>query len=143
MHEPYGLIALVPAYADLDKVPGIEEWWHTDGIYIWRENGKRLTGIEAAQALQAAFEQAAKKLPFRAQGHVFFQTMDEKKYRLFAIDPGWLDPEDRNITILVQIARKNISVTDALSGERIKVNNGTLQIVVPAGAFRILEVVVH
>jgi F0F1-type ATP synthase epsilon subunit len=69
--------------------------------------------------------------------------MDDRKYRLFAIDQGWLDSEDRDVTILVQIARKNLSVTDALSGERIKVNNGTLQIIVPAGAFRILEVVVH
>ena len=67
----------MPAHADLDKVAGIEKWWHTDGIYIWRDNSERLTGIKAAQALQTTFEQTAKKLLFRAQGYVF-----SKQYRL-------------------------------------------------------------
>lgn len=135
----------MPVHTDLDKVPGIKEWWHTDGIYVWQDSGPKLTGMEAAVALRASFEKSAAKLPFRAEGAVFFQTlkMSEGKYRLFAIDSGWLDPEDRDVTIHIQIAAEILSVTDALSGEEILVKNGTLPILVPAGSLRIMDVVVR
>jgi hypothetical protein len=41
---PYGPIAIVPALADLKKVPGVKDWWHTDGLYLWREGGPKLSG---------------------------------------------------------------------------------------------------
>jgi len=102
---PYGPFVIVPAYADLTAVPIVEEWWHTDGIYIWREGGEKLTGMEAAEALKSSFEKAAEKLPFRASGHVFFQTvkLSENTYRLYAIDSEWLEPQDRDVTIKVQL----------------------------------------
>lgn len=70
---PYGAVVLIPARADLAAVPNIDEWWHKDGIYVWRDGGPKLTGMEAAQALEESFETAASKLPYRASGDdVFF-----------------------------------------------------------------------
>ena len=75
---------------------------------------------------------------------VFLQTikMEDKKYRLFVIAPGWLDTKDHKINILVQI-NNQISVTDALSGKSIPLIKNRLPITVPAGLFRILDVFVH
>ena len=139
---PYGPFVIVPAKADLSKVPIVEEWWHTDGIYAWKEGGSKLTGKEAASAIQADFERAAAKLPFRADGGVFFQTikMDNGNYRLYAVDSGWLDPQERDVTLRVQVSG-DVTLTDVLSGEEISVNNGMAKFTVPAGAFRILDAV--
>lgn len=137
---PYGAPLIVPAAADLSQVPFVEEWWHTDGIYAWKEGGPRLTGMAAAEAIQADFARAAAKLPFQASGGVFFQTLltAEGHYRLFAIDPGWLDPRDREVVLAVQVPGR-VELRDLLSGENIPVANRQARFTVPAGTFRILE----
>ncbi len=138
---PYGPIAFVPAHADLKQVVGVEEWWHTDGISIWREGGGKLTGAKAGEALRESFEKAAAKLPFRAVGDdVFFQTVQlaPDRYRLYVIDPGWLDPAARRVTVHIQLPGEFI-IRDLLSGETIPVANHSFPLEVPAGALRILE----
>ncbi len=92
---PYGPFAIVPACAHLDAVVGVEEWWHTDGIDVWREGGPKMRGMPAAEALRDSFDAAASRLPFRPTGDdVFFHTvrLDGGGYRIYAIDPGWVDP---------------------------------------------------
>jgi hypothetical protein len=56
---PYGPMAFVPAHADLKKVAGVDDWWHTDGISVWREGSGKLTGAKAGEALRDSFEKAA------------------------------------------------------------------------------------
>lgn len=136
---PYGAVAFVPAHADLSRVAGVKEWWHTDGVSIWRENGPHLTGKEAAVALRESFEKAAADLPFRATGDdVFMQTLqvDPGRYRLYLIDPGWLDPADRRVQVKVQL-KGPFRFTDLLSGQPVTLDN----LVVPAGSLRIIEAV--
>ncbi len=138
---PYGPVVFVPAAADLAAAPNIDEWWHTDGISIWREGGEKLTGMEAARALEASLEQAAGKLPFRATGDdVFFHTVATVpgRYRLYAIDPGWLDPQDRAIEVRTQLPG-SFEYFDLLSGEPLTAGGGMLALTVPAGALRIIE----
>jgi len=138
---PYGPVAFVPALADLKSVPYVEEWWHTDGVYLWREGGPKLIGKAAADALRQSFEQAASKLPFRPLGDdVFLHTvkMDGGGYRLYLIDPGWLDPRDRQVEIRIQLASA-VQVRDLLSGEVCDSSQGRIRITVPAGSLRILE----
>jgi lambda-carrageenase len=99
---PYGLVAFVSEYTNLDDVANIEEWWHTDGIYVWKDGGSKLTGMDAANALRADFEKAANKLPFRqanTNDAVFMQIIRVKEghYRLVLVDPGWINPAARNI----------------------------------------------
>jgi len=138
---PYGPIAIVPAHANLDAVAGVEEWWHTDGIELWREGGKKLTGMKAAEALKESFEKAADNLPFRPFGDdVFFHTvrMDDSTYRIYAIDPGWLNPRNRRVEVKIQLDG-DFAIRDLLSGEALDVNERRSEFTVPAGCLRILE----
>jgi hypothetical protein len=140
---PYGPVVFVPARADLAAVPNIDEWWHTDGVRLWREGGEKLTGMAAARALEEALESAAQKLPFRASGDdVFFHSvaMEGGRYRLYAIDPGWLDPQERKIILREQLDGE-FTFRDLLSGEELAAQEGEVALAVPAGALRILEAV--
>lgn len=138
---PYGAVVFVPAVADLGAVSNIDEWWHTDGVYLWREGGPKLSGIAAAQALEESFEKAADKLPFRALGDdVFFHSveMEPGRYRLYAIDPGWLDPREREVKILAQLPG-NFDFRDLLSNTPVAASENHISLTVPAGSLRILE----
>jgi hypothetical protein len=138
---PYGVPVIVPAGADLSAVAGVEQWWHTDGMYVWREGGKRLNGPEAAEAVRESFETAAEALPFRTFGDdVFFHctALGEGRHRLVAIDPGWVTPKTRRVSVRIQRAH-TCAVTDVLSGERLAVRDGAVSLIVPAGSLRILE----
>jgi hypothetical protein len=138
---PYGAVAIVPAVADLSKVAGVDEWWHTDGMALWREGGPRLDGEDAARELRASFEEAAERLPFRATGDdVFLHSvrMEGGRYRLYLIDPGWLDPRERNVRVLIQ-APGSFRVVDVLAGEPLATDGRAFDVRVPAGALRILD----
>ncbi len=142
---PYGPIVFVPAHADLDEVPLVEQWWHTDGVDVWREGGERLRGLAAARALKASFESASAKLPFRPTGDdAFFHSvrLAPDRYRIFAIDPGWVDPAERRVTVHVQLA-PDVSARDVLSGEALRVEDDRFDLLIPAGALRVIDVRAH
>lgn len=140
---PYGLVAIVPAHADLDAVAGVSEWWHTDGVALWKEGGPRLTGPKAARALEADFQAAAARLPFRQlqDQAVFLNVLRVRPghYRLFLVDPGWLDPSEREVDIGIQLEGAFAAV-DVLSGRKVAIHNRRLPLTVPAGLFRIIDV---
>ena len=135
---PYGLVALVPEHADLDKVAGINDWIHTDGIYVWRDPDQKMTGQQAADFLKKEFSASANQLPFRIEGNAFMQIIEtgDDQYRLILVDPGWLDPEDRKISLYSQLDQK-FTYKDLLSGGQL--GDDKIQVTIPAGTFRILE----
>lgn len=138
---PYGAIAVVPAHADLTKVPGVREWWHTDGLHLWREGREKLNGMRAADAFRASLENARASLPFVYEGDdCFFQTvkMTEGVYRVYAVEPGWIEPRDRRLQVKIQVPG-TFAVKDLLSGERLAVSQQGFALDVPAGALRIVE----
>ncbi len=138
---PYGLIAFVPEQAELDNVQQIDEWWHTDGIYVWKEGGEKLTGNQAAEALKIDFERGAERLPFRVKGYAFLNTLklSDGHYRLYLIDPGWLDPAEREVTVMIQVDG-NFKAEDILSNENMNIDNNRIDATIPAGSLRIIDV---
>ena len=139
---PYGLIAIVPEFADLKKVANVSEWWHTDGIYIWKDGEEKLTGMEAAKAFGADLEKAAEKLLFRQTGEaVFMQVLrvSDDHYRLLLADPGWLDPQDRKAEIKIQLDG-DFSAEDILAQQQVEIVNNQFSVQVPAGLFAVLDV---
>jgi hypothetical protein len=134
---PARYMAIEPA-PPLDEKgqPRSEQRRRTDGVNAWKNGGRKLTGMEAAETIRADFERAAAKLPFRATGGVFFQTLklDDKTYRLYAIDSGWLDPRGREVTLRVLIPGR-VQLCDLLIGQPIAVRGGAARLTVPAGTF--------
>lgn len=142
---PYGLVAMVPARADLKRVPYITDWLHTDGIYIWEEGGEKKSGAEAATLIRQAYDAAAENLLFRQVEEaeaVFMQVLRVKKdhYRLFLLDPGWIDPADKQVNISIQM-QGEFKVQDILQKTSLPVQNQEFSVNVPAGLFTILEVI--
>ncbi len=139
---PYGLVAMVPEQTDLSNVANIEEWWHTDGIYIWKDPEQKYTGREAADLLRNDFSTAAKRMPFRQTGDaVFMQVirMEDHRFRLFLVDPGWLDPQHHDINIAVQLAG-DFKAVNVLNKQDYPVLDQAITVPVEAGLFTIVDV---
>ncbi|MCB1121519.1 MAG: hypothetical protein KJT03_08220, partial [Verrucomicrobiae bacterium] len=139
---PYGLVAIVPAETDLSQVKGVKSWWHTDGVYAWKDGGSRLTGMEAATRMQADFAEAAQRLPFQQHGEpVFLNSLRvaQDHYRLFLIDPGWLDPADHEVTIEIHLEGE-FTAQDTLNHRELSIRENRFTVDVPAGLFTIVDV---
>lgn len=139
---PFGLVAMVPEFADLEDVAGVVQWWHTDGIYAWKEGGPKLIGNEAAKVILQDFQNAAQKLLFRQVGEpVFMQAIrtDEDKYRLYFVDPGWINPADRDVAVMIQM-EGTFTAENVLSGENYPINENVFNVHVPAGLFTIVDI---
>ncbi len=140
---PYGLVAFVPEHADLEDVHGVTDWWHTDGISIWKEGGAKLTGMGAAERLRQDFDAAAGQLPVRhidPDEAVFMNIhqLDQDRIRLYLVDPGWLDPEAREVELKIQWPGR-FTALNVLTNERYSIKDSSFTVPVPAGLFTIVD----
>jgi len=140
---PYGLVAMVPQQTNLDQVANVEDWLHTDGIYIWREGQEKLTGKAAADMIKREYEQAAKQLLFRqvSADPAFMQVVKVKEdhYRLYLLDPGWVDPKAREVEVKIQM-EGDFKVKNLLEKTDYRISEKGFKVKVPAGLFTIVEV---
>ncbi len=138
---PYGHVLMLPCHYDYKHIDVVKTWWHTDGIYLWSEDGDRMLGEEAGRALQKSFEDAKSDLLIQSSGDdVFYQLIQESqdRYRLIAVDPGWMDPSDRHVRFTINLSGR-WKVFDMLNETGMPINNQVLECTVPAGAFIILQ----
>ncbi len=135
---PWGFPLIAPEYALGQGLVPRECDWRTDGV-VFHHDGEALTGAEAREEVLADFASAAETLPFRLEGDAFMQAnrLGEGRVRIILIDPGFLDPADRDVTL--HVPDEVATLVDLLSGEPIGLENGSARLIVPAGAFRLLE----
>jgi hypothetical protein len=114
--------------------------WTTDGATL-SKGGKAYSLEEARSAITAELTDGVKGLPFRVEGRVFHQVIEQEanRYVICLVDPGWLDPADRDVALAAQSSGR-WQVTDRLTGERLGDLQKPLALRVPAGVFRLLEV---
>lgn len=139
---PYGLVAFVPEFTDLHDVANVEEWWHTDGTYIWKNEEEKYTGEQASKLLKEDFAKASERLPFRQLNEAVFMQIIKitpNKYRLYLIDTGWVNPQSRNVLIKIQM-EGDYEVQNILSKEKLELKNHKFEVAVPSGLFTILDV---
>jgi hypothetical protein len=132
---PYGLVAIVPDNADVrSKIS-------TDGQYFYDERGARHTAAEYQPRVEQALREAAARLPLIVRGTVHWSAarVDPAHVRVTLIDPGYLDPDDRDARIVFQHLDA-VSCTDILTGEKLPIVGGTVSARVPMGSVRILDI---
>ncbi len=135
---PHGFVSVLAG-----SKPRLDGPWKT----VWRTDGDTLTkdgqaySLEAARGLiQRDLAAGAAAMPLAVEGKVFHQVIAQAPGNFVVVlaDPGWVDPADRRVTLTAgQPGRW--SVHDRLSGRLLGNLDSALEIVVPAGAFRLLD----
>lgn len=136
---PHGFVCLLPG----GKPQTADRWqslWVTNGDNLWHD-GQAYSLAEARKAMEAELADGAAKLPFRVDGRVFHQAVKQEhdRFVIGLVDPGWLDPAERAVTL--QAANPGPwRVADRLTGEVLGDLLKPLNLRVPVGAFRLLDV---
>jgi hypothetical protein len=136
---PYGMTALIPAETPLDG--RFKRIITTDGEYFYDETGKQYRALEYKPAVLKALKEAALKMPLLVKGNVHWSAvrLNETHLRITLIDPGYLDPAARTAQIIFQHVEAK-TCTDILSKESLPIVDGKVELTIPAGVFRVVDV---
>jgi hypothetical protein len=139
--NPYGLIAMVPDEIDITEFPYFNLKITTDGEYFYDGEGNKRSPQEYKLVVKKHLLESSKKLPILVKGDVAWTAsrIDSTHIRITLIDPGYLNPSPRKVKIILQ----NIDgeeCMDILSGEKIRINNNEINISVPIGTIRIVDI---
>jgi len=136
---PNGFVALVPGGISQSSGPW-KTVWTTDGDSL--SKGGRAYSLTAARtAILADLTDAEKSLPFHIEGQVFHQVVEQSADHYFIAleDSGWLDPAKRTVKLSTRLPG-TWKLTDRLNGEPLGTLTSPVELEVPAGALRLLEV---
>ena len=131
---------LHPMYSEIMKE------YITDGVDYISEDGKKRMGADSYYTQIAKdIEEGAKKLPITVKskegkqlGWVVAQ-MTPTRLRLTLVDGGWLNPNEQTAVVTFNNIEP-VKVTDVLSKENISTNGNEMQIEVPCGMFRFIDI---
>lgn len=133
---PYGLVAIIPEGA----AGRFRQTFPTDGQYFYDPAGGRRTAPEYKTVVENALRQSAAELPVVVRGSVHWSAvrLDPAHIRITLVDPGYLDPNDREAEIVFQKFQAG-ALTDILSGDKLNVEGGRVRITVPMGSVRVVD----
>lgn len=139
--SPYGNLTMIPGDTDLAQFPRFKRKLLTDGRYWYDDAGRRFTAAEYKQTVLQALEESASRLPIRVTGDVAWAAIriDAAHIRVVIIDPGYFDPAPRQAVVHCQHVSA-VEIRDVLSGTTLRAGADGLEINVPMGTLRILDV---
>ncbi|MFI3321674.1 MAG: hypothetical protein R3Y50_04040 [Rikenellaceae bacterium] len=115
----------------------------TDGRNYYSDVNKSQTfGADTYyKEVESAIKEGAKMLPLTVKGQVAWVTAQTAPthLRLTIVDGGYINPSEKKATINIEAA-KVASITNLLTGEKIKVSGDTAEVTVPCGMFLFLDV---
>ena len=103
-------------------------------------NNEFVSAKKYASELKKIVETGAKRLPILVKGAAWSAIkIDENHTRIILMDSGYIEPQERDVTIVFQ-HRKPKSVQDILSKENLIVSKSQMDVKVPAGSLRFIDV---
>ncbi|MCF6333118.1 MAG: PQQ-binding-like beta-propeller repeat protein [Draconibacterium sp.] len=137
---PYGIVAIIPDDFDISGTR-FDRKITTDGQFFYDENGNAVEAANYKSFVEKNLKKGLEELPVKVIGdaHWIVSRLDSAHVRVILIDPGYLDPSDRNVEIVLQHLRAT-KCTDILSGEGLTINNNKIPVEIPTGVFRILDI---
>ncbi|RKR12144.1 PQQ enzyme-like repeat protein [Maribacter vaceletii] len=110
----------------------------SDGKYEY-VNNKQHAAKEFKPFLEEAVKEGGSTLPVLVSGASWSAIkLDATHTRVILIDPGYLDPQERNVTVTFK-NKVPTSVVDILSKENLEVINNSVLLKVPAGSLRFID----
>lgn len=135
---PRGLVCVLPGA----RPQAPNRWtslWFTDGDAL-SQSGKPVPLADARKAITAELTEGAKAFPFRVEGAVFHQIIEQApgRFVIVLVDPGWLDPAERDVRITAGSAGP-WKISDRITAEPLGDLRGPLTVRVPAAGLRLLD----
>ncbi|MCD6351719.1 MAG: VCBS repeat-containing protein [Armatimonadetes bacterium] len=135
---PFGFVRIVPECNRTSAFLRDKLAVGTDGVNVFL-GGKRWGARDAKPKVLALLRRAQKRLPVRAPGAAVYVHRLPDAWRVFLLDPGYLDPQGVTTMLQAPALGENFTATDLLLGETLRAQEGKLSVTVPPGAFRVLE----
>lgn len=137
---PFGMVPIVPDDADLSGTR-LHTKISTDGRHYYDAAGKPVEPGAYREEVERLLTAAAGRLPLLVSGpaHWAAARLDAAHVRVTLIDPGYLDPADREVTVVLQHL-DGVRCTDILSRRNLPIRNRRIRLTIPAGALRIVDI---
>jgi hypothetical protein len=137
---PYGFVPMVPAWIDPLKIQGVKDYWVVNGQAVYKKDMTKLSANTVRETLISSFQEHAKGLPFLADNSLMTINRFDDGYVVCLMDPGHLDIADTHTTLRMKAPPVDGKIIDAMSGKTLQSKDGRIDLVIPAGAFRILKI---
>ena len=136
---PNGMVAVAPIEAkSFVEKQGKPYFVSTAKVGI--KNGVKVPAKEFGAVIKATVAEGAKQLPIVVSGASWSAIrLDDTHTRLILIDPGYINPQDTKV--MVTFAHKTPKqIVDILSKEVFTATNNKIEVTVPAGSMRFIDV---
>lgn len=103
-------------------------------------NDEFISAKKYESELKSIVKTGAKRLPILVKGAAWSAIkIDKNNTRIILMDAGYIEPQKREVTITFQ-HRKPKSVKDILSNEDLSISENEINLTVPAGSLRFIDV---
>jgi len=138
--SPCGLVPVVPDDVDITGTRFLTKI-STDGQHYYDAEGRRVAAATHRPVVERLLKESAARMPALVRGPVHWSVarVDPAHVRVTLIDPGYLDPADRQAEIVLQHL-SGVRCVDILSGQRLPLKNGRVSLAVPMATLRIVDI---
>ncbi|UMB61731.1 hypothetical protein MHL31_05870 [Lutibacter sp. A80] len=136
---PYGMVPIAPIESkeDLQK-KNIS--YVVSNAKVGFDGDTKIPANQFGELIKATVEKGEKTLPIVVKGASWSVIkLDKNHSRLILVDPGYITPQEREVTIIFQLKQPK-SVRDILSNEDLEITNNLIKVKVPAGSMRFLDI---
>lgn len=136
---PYGMVAIAPIEAKT-TIEKLNKPYFVSTAKVGIKNGAKVPAKEFGAVIKATVVEGAKQLPIVVSGASWSAIqLDDTHTRLILLDPNYINPQNTKVT--VTFAHKiPKQIVDILSEEELKTTNNKIELTVPAGAMRFIDV---
>ncbi|MFI3321455.1 MAG: hypothetical protein R3Y50_02910 [Rikenellaceae bacterium] len=149
-----GMVLITPPYDESAPRGTLESHLHpiykgktveyfTDGIdyYSDKEMTKSFKADKYYTTVESAIQKGSKMMPLTVKGEVGWVAAQSAPthLRVTLIDGGYLNPSKKEATIVIGSAKVK-SITDLITGEKLKISGGECKVTVDCGHYMFLDV---
>ncbi len=142
--NPHGFIASVPDDTDISGITQIKYKISTDGEFFYDDQGRQYTAAEYRPLIQDLLIKSSSNLAVTVNGEVSWTVarIDSSRIRVTLIDPGYLDPADREAEIILQNYPAEKAL-DILNKCELPIKNGRIEVHIPMATLSIIDLIRH
>ncbi|BAX81105.1 PQQ-binding-like beta-propeller repeat protein [Labilibaculum antarcticum] len=136
---PHGMVPMAPiemqAKFKKEKIP-----YFVSDCKVGYDGSTKIEAKQFGPVIKEVVEVGEEKMLIAVKGASWSVVrLDKNHVRVILVDPGYIDPQDREVEINFQ-HRKPVKVNDILSKEDLEVKNEKCKVIVPAGSIRLIDV---